>query len=127
MGSLIKILLVSSSILFSTTLDSCGTNKPLWKDITNFFKNDTLTINEIKRRISDKAIESIVNTDTLNKAERVRVFFNGLSSRHDYSFNSDDSLLYIIFNRNDKIAGGPTIEVKRNDKDWYITDVRFGK
>lgn len=127
MGSLIKILLVSSSIFFSTTLDSCGANKPLWREITNFFKNDALTIAEIKRRISDKAIESIVNTDTLNRAERVKVFFNELSNRHDYSFDNDDSLLYIIFNRNDKIAGGPTIEVKRNDKDWYITDVRFGK
>lgn len=119
--------MVSGSALLITTFDSCGNNEATWKQIVSFFKKDKLSIAEMRQQLSDKAITAIVNVDTMNNVEKVRKFFYELSSRHDYSFESSDSILYIMFNRKDKIAGGPTIEVKHTTSKWYITDVRFGK
>lgn len=127
MAYLIKILLVSSSVVALMTFSGCGYNKKIWNEVTTYFGNGDLTGDDIKKKVSYGAISSITNGDTANFTVKVKGFFMELSKSANYNFERNGSLVYVIFNRNDKIAGGPTIEIKSVEKDWYISDVRFGK
>lgn len=123
---LIKILLVSSAIGSLILFNGCGDNKNLWNDVIAFFNKDNLTYGEIKNKMSIESINSVVGGDTTNGLNKIQIFFRGLS-KHNYDIEKHENFIYVIFNKNDQIAAGPTIEVRGTRKDWYISDIRFGK
>ncbi|GAO42357.1 hypothetical protein [Flavihumibacter petaseus] len=127
MAYVIKTLLVSSAIVTLITFGGCTENRILWNDVNTYFGKRDLTGDDIRKKVSFEAINSITNGDTTNFTVKVRDFFVRLGKSPNYGLEKRDSLIYVIFNKNDEIAAGPTVEIRSDGKDWYISDVRFGK
>ena len=62
--------------------------------------------------------------DTLRQ---ITDFFDHFENVKNYKVDKHENMTFIIFNPNDRIAGGPSIEIKGTINDWYISDIRFGK
>ena len=127
MAYLTKTLSVSISLVLLVAFAGCQDKKRLWDDVAAFFNKENLSNDEIEKRVSQEAINSIVGGDTVNTKTKVKDFFKELGKQKKYSFDENNGLLYVTFNKSDKVVPGPSIEIKAEGENWYITDVRFGK
>jgi len=120
----IKILLVSINI-FVLSLIGCN-NKSLWKEITIYFRSDTLTSVDLKSTLSEIAIKRIITKETSDSVGQVRKFFHSLEDSK-MSMQKRGGMIFIVLDGEDTIAGGPTFEVINKSNNWYINNIRFGK
>lgn len=124
MRDLIKILLASSLNLFC--LSSC-TSKQAWKDISSYLKEDSITMDNIRQRFSESSLKRVIQKESVDSLQEIRYFFTTLETI-PFKISSKNQIIYIVFDPEKPIAGGPTLEILKKTKDfWYINDVRFGK
>ncbi|MBK7375573.1 MAG: hypothetical protein IPJ02_08445 [Chitinophagaceae bacterium] len=114
---LFLILLILSS--------SCRNNK-LWTKVNEDISSKPLTIDYVQSKFSTEALYSITNGqgDTL---KQIIDFFDHFKNDKNYKVDKRDNKTFIIFNPNDQITSGPSVEIKGTIDNWYISDIRFGK
>jgi len=107
-------------------LSSSCTNNKLWTKVKEDISSRPLTIDYVETKFSAQALYSMTNGqgDTL---KIITDFFDHFKNDKNYNVDKRDNKTFIIFNPNDQIASGPSIEIKGTVDDWYISDIRFGK
>ena len=107
-------------------LTSSCTNNNLWTKVKEDISSRPLTIDYVETKFSAPALYSLTigQSDTL---KQIIDFFNHFNNDKNYIVEKRDNKTFIIFNPNDQIASGPSIEIRGTIDDWYITDIRFGK
>lgn len=111
--------------IFLILTSSCTNNK-LWTKVKEDISSRQLTIDYVENKFSAQALYSLTNGqgDTLKK---VTDFFNNFKKGTNYKVDKKDNNTFIIFNPNNPIVSGPSIEIKGTIENWYISDIRFGK
>jgi hypothetical protein len=112
-------------LFFLIFTSSCTDNK-LWTKVKEDISSKQLTIDYVENKFSAQALYSLTNgqRDTL---KQITDFFNHFKKDTNYKIDKKDNKTFIIFNPNDPIARGPSIEIKGTSDNWYISDIRFGK
>ena len=118
----IQTYLLLTSLIFAC---SCKDATP-WNKVKNDITSTPLTDSFIKAKFSSSAIYSLTGEHS-DTTKEITAFFNNFKENKNYTIETQSDTTYVIFNSNDPIAGGPTIEIIGDIYKWNIVDIRFGK
>lgn len=104
MKSPLKLLVVGGCMLFLLVVCFYGHHRAQWSGVYRFFLRDTVTLNGVKGKMSERAFDAIVNTDTSNQLIKVKAFFADLTPSDIYTVLDEDSVKHISFNHFDPMC-----------------------
>jgi len=121
-------LIPSLLFIISLWLIACRHgNDPLWNEVAAYFTNPARTKQEILSRLSPNALQSLVRQPVADTTEPIIEIFRNLKNNHNYKVDKRADTVYVSFDPDAEIAGGPFFDIVINDTSWQVIDIRFGK
>lgn len=119
---------LSISVIFLIFGCQKNSNDPAWNKVVKHFTNPAVTKEEIFNQISPNAISAIIGAYPVNDSTQKLVnFFKEYENNHNYSIEKYSDTVYLTFNPQQKIAGGPLIYIHIKDSTWKVIEIVFGK
>lgn len=100
---------------------------PLWNEVTGYFTDTARTKKELIDKISPEALTYLLGQNNKDTAQEIRKLFASYKEDHNYEIRKTPDSVYICFNPDVEVAGGPVFWINKNDTSWKVMDVEFGK